>query len=89
MTVVKPARPKLRLRRGRSAAPAASPQRVRGKKTVRKIAEKLRPSDAEFWTVINELPDQIPVARPELDAIESYFADILEAVFDRSRNSWP
>jgi hypothetical protein len=56
---------------------------------VRKLTAKLRPSDAEFWTVINELPDPIPVARPELDAIESYFADVLDAVFDRSRNSWP
>lgn len=89
MAVIKPVRPKIRLRPGCSAAPAASLLPVGRKKTVPKATTKLRPSDAEFWTVINELSDPIPIARPELDAIESYFADILDAVFDRTRNSWP
>ncbi|WP_299805093.1 hypothetical protein [Tardiphaga sp.] len=87
--MTKPARPNIRLRPGRSAVPTASLTRVCSKKTVRKVTTKLRPSDAEFWTIINELPDPIPVNRPELDAIESYFAEILDAVFDQSRNSLP
>jgi hypothetical protein len=89
MAVTKPARPKIRLRPGCSAVSAASLLPVVSKKTARKITAKLRPSDAEFWTIINELPDPIPVNRPELDAIESYFAEILDAVFDKSRNSLP
>ncbi len=39
---------------------------------------KLRPTDPEFWTVINELPDPIPVGKDELDAIEQYFSDVLD-----------
>jgi hypothetical protein len=39
---------------------------------------KWRPTDPEFWTVINELPDPLPVSRAELDTIERYFADVIE-----------
>lgn len=35
-------------------------------------------SDPEFWTVVNELPDPIPVGKDELDAIERYFSDVLD-----------
>jgi hypothetical protein len=49
----------------------------------------VRPSDPEFWTVINELPEPIAVSRPEIDVIERHFADLPDAVFDRARNSWP
>ncbi len=41
---------------------------------------KLRPTDPEFWMVINELPDPIPVGKDELDAIERYFSDVLDEV---------
>jgi hypothetical protein len=40
----------------------------------------LRPTDPEFWTVINELPDPIPVGKDELDAIERYFSDVLDEI---------
>jgi hypothetical protein len=85
------ARPTTRkILRARSASIAAVPLAPAAlSKPVRQAAAKLRPSDPEFWTVINELPEPIAVSRPELDAIERYFADLLDAVFDRSRNSWP
>jgi hypothetical protein len=41
---------------------------------------KLRPTDPEFWTVINELSDPIPVGKDELDAIERYFSDVLDEI---------
>lgn len=44
-------------------------------------ASRLRPSDPGFWTVINELPDPVPVANAELNALESYFGGVLDAVF--------
>lgn len=42
---------------------------------------KLRPIDLEFWTVLNELPEKIPVGKAELDAIDRYFSDVLDLVF--------
>jgi hypothetical protein len=42
---------------------------------------KLRPTDPEFWTILNELPDRIPVGKGELDAIDRYFSDVLDLVF--------
>jgi hypothetical protein len=50
---------------------------------------KLRPSDPQFWTVENELPDPIPVSTAELDAIERYFGDVLDAVFDPKPRTRP
>lgn len=50
---------------------------------------RLRPIDPEFWTVENELPDPIPVSRAELDAIERYFGDLLDAVFDPKPSTMP
>ena len=47
---------------------------------------KLRPTDPEFWTVINELPDPLPVSTAELDAIERYFSDVLDEVLGLKRN---
>lgn len=47
---------------------------------------KLRPTDREFWTVINELPDPLPVSTAELDAIERYFSDVLDEVLGLKRN---
>ena len=32
-----------------------------------------------FWTVINELPDAIPVSKLELDALEQYFCGVIDA----------
>jgi hypothetical protein len=37
--------------------------------------------------VINEITDPVPIAPAELDAIESYFSAVLDAVFDHSRKS--
>ena len=45
----------------------------------------LRPSDPEFWTVINEVADPTPIAPAELDAIERYFSAVLDYVFAPSR----
>jgi hypothetical protein len=42
---------------------------------------KLRPIDPELWTVLNELPETIPVGKAELDAIDRYFSDVLDLVF--------
>jgi hypothetical protein len=42
---------------------------------------KLRPIDPEFWTVLNELPETVPVGKAELDAIDRYFSDVLDLVF--------
>jgi hypothetical protein len=50
---------------------------------------KLRPIDPEFWTVENELPDPIPVSKAELDAIERYFGDLLDAVFEPKPRATP
>jgi hypothetical protein len=41
---------------------------------------KPHPSDPEFWTVVNDLPDPIPVGKGELDAIERYFSDVLDEI---------
>lgn len=53
------------------------------------LKPKLRPIDPEFWTVENELPDPIPVSNAELDAIEQYFGDLLDAVFDTKPRPMP
>ena len=53
------------------------------------LKPKLRPIDPEFWTVENELPDPIPVSKAELDAIERYFGDLLDAVFDLKPRTMP
>lgn len=50
---------------------------------------KLRPIDPEFWTVENELPDPIPVSAAELDAVERYFGDVLDAVFGSKSDAQP
>ena len=55
----------------------------------RKSKPKLRPIDPEFWTIENELPDPIPVATAELNAIERYFGDVLDAVFDTKPRALP
>ncbi|WP_454642922.1 hypothetical protein [Bradyrhizobium liaoningense] len=55
----------------------------------KELKPKLRPIDPEFWTVENELPDPIPVAKAELDAIERYFGDLLDAVFDPKPRPMP
>lgn len=41
---------------------------------------KPHPSDPAFWTVVNDLPDPIPVEKDELDAIERYFSDVLDEI---------
>ncbi len=50
---------------------------------------KPRPIDPEFWTVANELPDPIPVSKAELDAIERYFGNLLDAVFESTIREVP
>lgn len=50
---------------------------------------KARPSDAEFWTVENELPDPMPVVKAELDVIERYFGELLDAVFESNPRTMP
>lgn len=48
----------------------------------RQSKPKLRPIDPSFWTVEIDLPEPIPVSTAELNAIEQYFGDLLDAVFD-------
>jgi hypothetical protein len=50
---------------------------------------KSRPSDPEFWTVDNQLPDPIPVSKAELDAIEQHFGDLLDAIFESQSRTVP
>ncbi|MGY3602770.1 MULTISPECIES: hypothetical protein [unclassified Bradyrhizobium] len=49
----------------------------------------LRPSDPEFWIVINEVADPTPIAPAELNAIERYFSAVLDDVFAPSRKPSP
>lgn len=44
-----------------------------------------RPTDPEFWTVINELPDPLPVSKAEIDALERYFGGVLDEVLNPTR----
>lgn len=50
------------------------------------LRSKLRPIDPEFWTVLNELPEIIPIGKAELDAIDRYFSDVLDLVFSSKPN---
>jgi len=52
----------------------------------KRLSSKLRPTDLEFWTVINELPDPLPVSTAELDAIERYFSGVLDEALGLKRN---
>jgi hypothetical protein len=85
---------KIRLR-PRETAPATLPQPLatgtRPTRTaqVRGPSGHLRPSDPEFWTVINEVADPTPIAPAELDAIERYFSAVLDDVFAPSRKTSP
>lgn len=56
-------------------------------KTKRVAGGGPRHSDPEFWTVINDVTDPVPIAPAELDALESYFAAVLDAVFDPARKT--
>jgi hypothetical protein len=39
--------------------------------------------------VENELPDPIPVSKAELDVVERYFSDLLDAVFEPQPRTMP
>ncbi len=56
---------------------------------VRVGSARLRPSDPEFWTVINEIADPAPIAPAELDAIERFFSAVLDDVFASSGRDLP
>jgi hypothetical protein len=89
--VAKSSVPKVRLQ-PRVPAGAAAPRPTEPAapdvaKRHRADTTRLRPSDPEFWTVINEISDPVPIAPAELDAIESYFSAVLDDVFDPSRKS--
>ncbi len=43
--------------------------------------------ELEFWTIINELPDRIPVGRAELEAIERYFEEVIEECMQKPVSS--
>jgi hypothetical protein len=51
----------------------------------RRPQSKFRPIDPEFWTVLNELPDPIPVGKDELDTIDRYFAELLDEIFESKK----
>jgi hypothetical protein len=50
---------------------------------------KAKPPDDEFWTVDNEFPDPLPVTKAELDVIERYFGELLDAVFESNPRTMP
>ena len=55
----------------------------------KRAPSKVKPSDAEFWTIENGLPDPIPISKAELDAIERYFGGLLAAVFESKPGAMP
>lgn len=86
--------PKMRLRPRASAgtslaAPLAMAAKPKTAKRNRAAAAPLRPSDPEFWTVINEVADPTPIAPAELDTIERYFSAVLDDVLAPSRKASP
>ena len=88
--MVKPRVPKVRLRprtpaEAKTAAGPTAPTLTA--KPRRAGGPGPRPSDPEFWTVINEIADPVPIAPAELNAIESYFSAVLDAVFDPARKT--
>lgn len=94
MPVAKSGIPKMRLRPRASAgasmaAPLAVAAKPKSAKRNRAATAPLRPSDPEFWTVINEIADPTPIAPAELDAIERYFSAVLDDVFAPSRKTSP
>lgn len=38
-----------------------------------------RSGSPEAWTVINDVPDPTPVMKGEVDALETYFSDVIDA----------
>jgi hypothetical protein len=91
--VAEPRVPKLRLRprtqtqtETKTAPPPTEPTGTLAKPK-RPNGPGPRPSDPEFWTVINEIADPVPIAAAELDAIESYFSTVLDAVFVCARKT--
>lgn len=90
--MAKPGIPKTWLRPREAAkaslsAPLVIAAKVKSARRKRIAPTSPRPSDPEFWTVINDVADPAPIALAELDAIERYFSGILDAVFDHSRKS--
>lgn len=87
--MAKPRTRKVRLhpRAASAGEPSASPlpEAVQTKTVRTDRASALRPSDLEFWTVINEVADPAPIVPAELDAIERYFSAVLDDVFGLPR----
>lgn len=83
--------PKVRLRprtaSGVKTSPVAATPMQERVEPARHLAGAPRPSDPEFWTLINEISDPVPIAPAELDVIESYFSAVLDAVFDPGRKT--
>lgn len=84
--------PKMRLRPrpapvAMSPTPSASAPAKKGAGRNRAAIAPLRPSDAGFWTVINEIADPTPIAPAELEAIERYFSAVLDDVFASRKTS--
>jgi len=71
------------------SAPLAIAAKPKSEKRNRATTAPLRPSDPEFWTVVNEIADPTPIAPAELDAIERYFSAVLDDVFAPSRKTSP
>ncbi|MEW6151595.1 MAG: hypothetical protein AB1745_26725 [Pseudomonadota bacterium] len=71
------------------ALPLAAAAKSKSAERNRAATAPLRPSDPEFWTVINEIADPTPIAPAELDAIERYFSAVLDDVFAASRKTSP
>ena len=41
--------------------------------------------DVETWTITDDWPEPIPVARAELDVFEAWFGDLFDELFGSSR----
>jgi hypothetical protein len=94
MPVAKSGIPKVRLRPratgvGSFSAPLAIAAKPKRAKPTSAETAPPRPSDPEFWTVINDIADPTPIATAELDAIERYFSAVLDDVFAPSRKASP
>ncbi|MFH0301109.1 hypothetical protein AAFX91_28580 [Bradyrhizobium sp. 31Argb] len=79
---------RLRPRETATAALPSAPVAMPAKATRNRGASaSLRPSDPEFWTVINEIADPTPIALAELDVIARYFSAVLDDVFAPARKT--
>jgi hypothetical protein len=70
--------PNSRKRRGRRTEPPASESRERAR----------RVDDASSWTVEDDLPRPIPVARAEIDVLETFLGRLIDDILRELSDPW-